>query len=339
MDRITLRLALITMPAFFVSACGGGGGGGDSVGAMNVAVTDAPVDGVAEVWVEFYAVTLKPSGDDEKCVPDTDDPEIQPIIEDELAAECAEGQGGQLTYTFDTPRSINLKALTDGRIELLLDEDVPAGRYNWMKLHVNADFDGIYDSYVVVDGGGMVELRVPPDRLKLGNHFTVTAGGESGFVIDWNLRMGLTDPTGQPGYKLQPSLRITDMNEYGSIEGQVSANLLPPTNGDCTSDEATSEGNVVYIYTGNDVLPDDVDNIEPDPLVTADVKLNIDSGEYEYRATFLSPGPYTVAFTCQGRDDVMPDFEQPNLPVDDALIFTDGVNVEVEDGVTKTVSF
>jgi hypothetical protein len=338
MGKFNARLILTAIAACILSACGGGGGSG-GVGAMSVAVTDAPVDGVSEVWVEFYAITLKPANGDEECVPESEPPEIQPVETDELDTECTEEQGGQLTYTFDAPRTINLKALTDGRIELLLDEDVPAGRYNWMKLHVNAEFDGVYDSYVVEEGGGMLELRVPPDRLKLGNHFTVTAGGDSGFVIDWNLRMGLTNPVGQPGYKLQPSLRITDMNEYGTIEGMVSAALLPPVNADCTSNENTGAGNVVYIYTDADVVPDDVDSMDPDPLVTADVKLNVDSGKHEYRATFLSPGPYTVAFTCQGGDDVMPDAEQPDLPVDDQLVFTDGVNVVVEDGATKTVDF
>jgi hypothetical protein len=339
MDVLNIRLVLAGIAACVLSACGGGGGGG-GVGAVSVAVTDAPVDGVADVWVEFYAVTLKPADDNAECVPEVDPPEIQPIdTDDETDNECEEGTDGQLTYTFDTPRTINLKALTDGKIELLFGDDVPAGRYNWMKLHVNAEFDGIYDSYVVEEEGGMVELRIPPDRLKLGNHFTVVAGGESRFVIDWNLRMGLTDPVGQPGYKLQPSLRITDMVEYGTIAGTVDMNLLPPANTDCSSDLVSGAGNVVYIYRDADVTPDDIDNIDPDPLTTADVKLNIDSGNQEYMATFLKPGPYTVAFTCQGSDDVVPDPEQPNLPVDDALIFTDGINATVEDDLTTIVDF
>jgi hypothetical protein len=287
-------------------ACGGGSGGG--TGTLNLAVTDAPIDGVTEVWVEFDAITLKPMN------------------------------GTQIEYRFDTPRSINLKALTDGKVELLFGEEVPAGQYVWMKLDVNAEFDSIFDSYVMQDGGGQVELRIPPDRLKLGNEFTVAQGGETAFVIEWNLRMGLTDPVGQPGYKLQPSLRITDMTEHGTIAGIVDPNLLPPIDSSCTSDPNSGDGNVVYVFEGLDILPDDIDGILPDPLTTADVRLNND-GNQEYMLPFLSPGDYTVAFTCQGADDAMPDPENSALPVDNAIEFTAGINTTVLDGQTTIVNF
>lgn len=306
MNTQARKLGLATLAAMSLIACGGGGGTG--TGTLNIAITDAPVDGVTEVWVEFDGVTLKPQN------------------------------GAQIEYLFDTPKSINLKALTDGNVELLFGEEVPAGEYVWMKLAVNAEFDNIFDSYVMEDGGGQVELRVPPDRLKLGNQFTVTQGGETAFVIEWNLRMGLTNPVGQPGYKLQPSLRITDMNEHGTIAGLVDASLLPPVDATCTSDPNTGDGNVVYVFEGLDIMPDDIDGILPDPLTTADVRLN-DQGNQEYSVPFLSPGDYTVAFTCQGADDVVPDPETPDLPVEDAIEFTAGINATVFDGQTTTVDF
>ena len=270
-------------------------------------MTDAPVDGVTEVWVEFTGVTLKPKN------------------------------GAQVSYVFDTPKSVDLKDLTDGKVQLILDETVTAGDYVWMKLDVNADHDNVFDSYVV-DSTGQVEILVPPDRLKLGNLFTVTAGGGVSFVIEWNLRMGLTNPLGLPGYKLQPSLRITDMNAHGTIAGTVDANLLPPVDTNCTSDQNTGAGNVVYIYQGFDVVPDDHDGIAPDPLTTADVRLD-DQGNQSYMAPFLPPGEYTAAFTCQGADDIAPDPDDPGLPVDDAIAFTAGINATVTEGQTTTVDF
>ena len=308
MKRSGLNIAFAGIATFALGACGSDGSGGGT-GTVNVAVTDATVDNVAEVWVEFDAVTLKPRN------------------------------GPQQRFEFDAPKAVNLKALTNGKIEMLLDEEVPAGEYIWTKLDVNAEFDGVYDSYVIEEGGGQIELRVPPDRLKLGNEFTVAAGGTTAFVIDWNLRMGLTDPVGQPGYKLPPSLRITDMTEYGTIAGTVDAGLLPPVNDACTSDPNSGAGNVVYIYPGFDVMPDDIDGIAPDPLTTADVVLNPDSGNNEYLATFLPPGDYTVAFTCQGADDVMPDPDNPGLDADDTLTFTPGLNRTVQDGQTTDASF
>ncbi len=307
MIRRGYKPGLSALASAVLFGCGGGGNSGPGTGTLSVGVTDAPVDGVTDVWVEFDAITLK------------------------------HANGEQQVFTFDPPRKVNLKELTDGKIELLLDEEVTAGEYIWMKLDVNAEFDGVMDSYVMEDGGGMVELRIPPDRLKLGNHFTVVQGGRSAFVIEWNLRMGLTDPVGQDGYKLQPSLRITDMAASGTIAGMVDTGLIavPP----CTSDPNTGDGNVVYVYEELDISPDDIDGIAPDPLTTADVRLNQESGNHEYLVPFLPTGDYTVAFTCESADDVIPDEDQLGLAVDDTLTFTDGVNAKVVDGQTTVVDF
>lgn len=302
--KILISRATCTLAACALAGCGGSGGDAGT-GQLNIAVTDAPVDGVTEVRVAFDGITLKPAN------------------------------GPQREYHFDTPRTIDLKALTDGRIESLLDERVPAGRYNWMKLDVNAEIDGVFDSYVIIDSGGQIELRIPSDRLKLGNGFTVTQDGETAFVIEWNLRMGLTNPVGQPGYKLQPSLRITDMTQWGAIAGTVETGLI--TDASCTQD--SDDGNVVYVFEGSPVVPDDIDGISPDPLTTADVRLNIATGNHEYYAPFLAPGNYTVAFTCQGTDDAVPDADMPGSPVDDAITFTNGISVMVANGDTTTVDF
>ena len=39
------------------------------------------------------------------------------VDEDDDDTECEVGDGGQLVYTFDEPRTIDLKELTDGKIE------------------------------------------------------------------------------------------------------------------------------------------------------------------------------------------------------------------------------
>jgi hypothetical protein len=306
-----LKTLVFALP-LLIAGCGGGGGSSGSAGGtgiVSVAITDGPVDDVTQIVVEFDGATFKPV------------------------------DGEQVSYDFE-PRQIDLKALNNGKFEILFEQEVPAGVYEWIKLDVNADFDeDPTDSYVVTDTGEQIELRVPPGKLKLGNEFTVFANGQSAFVIEWNLRMGLTNPVGQPGYKLQPSLRITDMNMFGTIAGTVAAELLPPIDESCTSDPNTGDGNVVYIYAGSDVIPDDIDGIEPEPYTTADVRLNDVSGNNEYLATFLPPGPYTVAFTCQGQDDMIPDPDMPDIDTDDEISFTSGQNAQVSDGLTTTINF
>lgn len=304
------RLTGTALAISLLAACGGGSGGGGN-GSLTLAVTDGPVDGVDQVVVEFTGVTLKPQG------------------------------GSAFDVVFDLPLAIDLKTLNSGNTELLLDgETVPSGRYEWIRLNVNANFDNVLDSYVVEEGGGQVELRVPSgdnSGLKLVSGFTVVAGGEAAFVIDWNLRQGLVQAPGQQGYKLQPALRITDMQEYGTIAGTVATGLV--TAEGCTSDPNTGEGNTVYIFAGAGVIPDDIDGAEAEPLATAEVRLDIGSGNYEYMAPFLAPGAYTVAFTCMAADDQVPDSENPGADVDDPIVFTGGVDATVTDGNTTPINF
>ncbi len=298
------------LPAMLLAACGGGGGSGGT-GAVSLAITDAPVDGVDQVWVQFEAVELKPKN------------------------------GSAIRFEFDTPLSVDLKTLTGSNTEVLLNsEEVPAGEYNWIRLIVNADFDGEPDSYVMTDMGELVEIRVPSGELKLVSGFTVVQGGEASFVIDWNLRMGLTRPPGLPGYLLKPAHRIVDLQEYGGIEGTVDTALL--THESCTSDMNTGEGNEVYVFAGAGVTPDDVDDVDPEPVTTARVMLNEDSGNYEYSLPFMAPGTYTVAFTCQAGDDISPDptvLPPPDPAADNVIEFTPGIDVTVVAEQTETVNF
>lgn len=308
-----IKPATATLLIGLLAGCGGGGSsdGGGTTGALSLAITDGPVDGVEQVVVEFTGLSLKPKS------------------------------GNAFDIDFAAPLSIDLKSLNSGNTGILLNaEQVPAGEYNWLRLKVNAEFDNVMDSFVIEEGGGQVELRVPSGAnsgLKLVSGFTVVAGGDASFVIDWNLRQGLVRPPGQPGYKLQPALRIIDMQDYGTIAGTVATSLV--TDPTCTSDPNTGEGNTVYVFAGAGVTPDDYDGIDPESLATAEVRLNGGSGNLEYRATFLAPGPYTVAFTCMAADDRVPDDANLGLDVDDPIGFTAGVNATVTDGSTTTVNF
>lgn len=305
------RLLVGSFPVFGISvlvACGGGDSGGS--GTMTLALTDAPVDGASQIVVEFTGVTVKPK------------------------------MGSAIDFNFPQPVSQDLLALATGNTHLLLDQQqLPAGDYEWIRLNVNASCDSVDDSYVVTSTG-QHELNVPSSQntgLKLVSGFTVLQGGAVSFVIDWNARAGLVAPNGQQCYKLKPALRITDMAQYGTISGTVDAALL--TAQGCTSDLNTGAGNAVYVYGGHGVLPDDIDGIDPEPLTTADVRLNDQSGHYEYSATFLPVGPYTVAFTCQAQDDNPPDPDNPQLNADDPIEFTAGHDVDVMNGETAVVDF
>jgi hypothetical protein len=251
-------------------ACSGGSSAPtqDSTGTINIAITDAAVDTVSEVWVEFTGVTLKPRTGDE-------------VVE-----------------TFDPPKTINLLDLQDGKTAALLpDTVVPAGSYNWMRLGVNAEFDNVMDSYALLDDGSQVELRIPSGSqsgLKLVSGFTVTQNASTNLVIDWDLRKALSDPIGQPGMHLRPALRVTDMASFGTLQGDVAESL---TSADGCGDDA-SVGNAVYVYNGVVDSPFDIRGADTDPVVTATV-----GEDLAYMISYLSAGDYTAAFTCQAELD------------------------------------
>lgn len=299
-----MRQATVAIAALVaLSACGGGSADSDGLGILSIAITDAAVEDVSEVWVEFSGVTLKPQS------------------------------GNEIVFDFDTPKSFNLLELQNGNTaELLPATRVPAGPYNWIRLAVNAEFDNVMDSYVMKTDGSQVELRIPSGSqsgLKLVSGITVTQDQSTNIVIDWDLRKALSYPQGQPGMHLRPALRVTDMAAFGTLRGNVAAALLEDAT--CTNDLVAGTGSAVYVYEGDVATPDDIDGTASDPLVTSTVVLG-DNDLYEYQVNYLSIGQYTVALTCQASDD--------DPEIDDDIAFAASVTgVEIFDGEVTVVDF
>lgn len=302
-SRSAVRAAISGCAVLLIAGCGGSGGSnGADTGSLTLSLTDAAADTAERIVLEITGVTVKPRG------------------------------GSQEVITLDPAISVDLLALTDGTVATLLDErEMIAGEYEWLRLEVDESL-----SYVEPSSGGMVDVRIPSARgLQLSSGFVITVDGNTEFVIDWDARQGLTDPQGQEGFILRPSLRIIDMATYGSILGTVADGL---TMDGCENDPATDAGNAVYVYSGADVIPDDIDNNEPNPLVTAPVRLQSD-GSYGYQVHYVPPGDYTVAFTCQGLADSVPVDEADPLDGDDMIEFIDPQNAVVVDDQDTVIDF
>ncbi|MDX1402946.1 MAG: DUF4382 domain-containing protein [Woeseiaceae bacterium] len=290
--------------ALLMTGCGGGGGDNPAAvptatGFIHIAITDAPIDEVSVVNIQFAAVTLKPASGDE------------------------------ITIEFDPPKDIDLVTLSDGTTaELLPDTAVIAGRYNWLAFDVNAEFDNVFDSYAMIPGG-QVELRVPSaNGLRLVSGFTVTQDQTTNLVIDWDLRKALADPLGQPGLHLRSALRVTDMASFGTLRGSVDAALVMDAS--CTNDLAADTGNAVYLYQGMVAAPGDIGDATLEPYATASVSQN-GAGDYVYEINFLPVGEYTAVFTCQASDDMS--------DTDDDIEFSASQTFTIEDGETSEVNF
>lgn len=261
-------LAAAALPLFLV----GCGDSGDS-GSMTLSLTDGPVDTANKVVVRFDSVTLKPA------------------------------EGEAIKFEFEEAKNIDLLTLTGTASTPLLDNvNLDPGKYEWIRLGVQAEKDNVMDSYIELADGSQKELYVPSGSnsgLKLNKGFTVQTGGAVSYTIDFDLRKSITESNGD--YKLRPTLRIVDNTEVGSISGTVDATLISNQCVGYVADTATNHG-AVYVFTGADVTPVDLQGTNSDPVTTAFVKYSESS--YSYEAGFLEAGDYTLAYTCSNADDI-----------------------------------
>jgi hypothetical protein len=269
---------------------------------------DTPVDDVTEVNVEIAAIWLKPAG---------------------------EGAPFQLPLT-ETPITIDLLAHTQENAAILVEDALVApGSYEWLAMDVNASIDGVPDSYVMTDHGTQVEIFVPSSRVRLVSGFEVQPNEALELLFDWDLRKGLVYPPGLQAFLLKPAFRVIGVTEYGALRGTVPVTTVSDATNDCNADVPADEqnfdvGNVVYVFTGHDIEPDDIDAIvgdDAEPMATITAVLNAASTHYEYRS-LLPFGEYTIAFTCQaGNDDSEDDnTDSATAPV---AFFADTFNVTI----------
>ena len=295
--NLAIKTLLFVSPALLLSSCGSDGDSADALGALSFAITDSPVDAAEKVVVRFNGIEIKPA------------------------------DGDAISFDFSSPRDIDLLALQGGNAAPLISgESVPAGNYNWVRLKVSAVQDNIFDSYIQIDGI-QYELRIPSGNetgLKLVSGFTVAQGGNANYTIDFDLRKSVVAPPGQaPVMMLKPALRLVNNIEVGTMTGVVDSSLIAA---ECEG-EATG---AVYVYSGSDVSPDDLDGDAGDPLTSGAVTLD-EGGTYRYTIAFLAAGNYTASYSC--------DTDADDPESDDSLVFVGTQNASITAGATTTVSF
>ena len=295
--------------ASLLTACGGGGSG-SSTGTLNLGLTDASVDDAKAVVVEFTGVQLQSAGGDR----------IDHDYLDEVTGDPA-------------PRHIDLLALTGGTTELLLDGvTLNAGRYNWIRLKVNAE-RGVIDSYIDLLDDTRHSLYIPSGAetgLKLNRGFEVPEGGTASFTIDFDLRRSVHYPSGLDGDRiLRPTLRLVDDNTAGALTGTVASGVIT-ADPDC---DGVKYVGAVYVFDSDDAV-DDLDGTG-DPVTSAKVA---NDGTYSYTVAFLPEGEYSIAFTCDADIDD-PGKDADTDPTDGPVNFIGETPVTMTAGKTTTHSF
>lgn len=295
----SIRLFTISALAAGVAACGGGGSSSDSTGTASFALTDAAVDSVNSVNITVVAVELKPRG------------------------------GKTLSFDVEDPESlenINLLDLQHGTIKTLLnDQELPAGEYEWIRLKL-----GDESTFSVVnDQGAKHDLFIPSGSTRglQTSGFVVPEGGMVDFTIDFDVRKSLIAPPGLGSYLLKPVLRLVDNSDVGTIAGSIDSTLLSQA-----CEDAALYAGAVYVYEGHGVTPDDLGS-QNEPLVAVPV----DTTTYDYQASFLPSGDYTISYSCDmdERQDADGNLIDENL----TFIPPEGFEVSVQSSKTTEVDF
>lgn len=215
-----------------LAACGGGGSGDGgsfgTTGELNLAITDAPVDGASHVYVTITGIKLKRTGSDEEKLID--------VIGDEIP--------------------VDLLTLSNGTTRLLFSEKVTAGDYQWARFQVS-------EASIVWEGGGSEDLQLPTqDELKTSGNFTVPSNGVANYTVDWDLRKSIVEVGSSGNYKLKPVLHLRDDDNVGFIQGQLDGTFVA---NECTG---LTDVPAVYVYNGHGIVPDDMGSAGVAPIAS-----------------------------------------------------------------------
>jgi hypothetical protein len=200
--------------------------------------------------------------------------------ENEAQSESADDDDRPFVVIFSSEegKSFNLLELQNGRTDLLADAEVPAGRYDQMRIIVS-------EGLVTLTDGREFRLNVPSGDetgIKLHCEFEVAEDEPTVLLLDVDLSRAFSPIPGGPiespdqieSFRFSPSIamRLIDMLEAGGISGQVT-----------DQSGAALPGVSVTLYRGDE----EVANTSTD-----------ENGAYAFGG--LPTGDYRVTFSASG---------------------------------------
>jgi hypothetical protein len=315
--EVTMRkIPAVSLPILFaclVSAsttgCGvsssSSDGGTGGTGILNLAISDAPVDNAAALWLTLTRVTLDGVGG-------SPDQETFEIPEDRQNVNLMEYTGNSNAVLLQD------LSVSEGSYKLRLDVDLTftkSEQKSWIAFDARTDECAVPG---VVWSEDMETCRYPlaiPSGEQSGfrpkGEILVSAGGVSDFTVEFDLRKNVVNPSNPAdiAFKLKPTgLRLVDEAEAGSIAGAVVLDA------GCSFENAR-----VYLYDrtdeDGDFIPDDIHDHNTTYVTSVAVTEETVDGvsHYEYLIGFVSAGEsYAVALTCEALDQ--PEVDEENFP-------------------------
>jgi hypothetical protein len=239
------------------------------------------------------------------------DPDISGVEANVLGLEFRRDDGTSVTLEFRTGELVDLIDLTDGDpLRLFTDEELPAGRYTGARLLFDED-EG--DNAVTAGNDEFPLLLADGEFAAVDFLVEDEERSQEKLTLMLDLRQSLDFDEASAEYTLTPRLRAIRTDDAARIEGTVTVV--------CPAGTPLATGGAVYLFSGANVQPDDLDGAGVEPLATTRVVDPV-IARPRYALRFLPAGDYTLALTCRGNEDV--------LGVDDDLAFRNVTNVQVD---------
>lgn len=247
------------------------------------------------------------------------DPNINQVVVNVRGLEFT-GSSGTKTLEFTDPQQLDLMdyRTDDNALRMFTSEELPEGSYTGVRLLLDEDQD---DSFVSVSGSTeQFPLNVADgESAPVDFEFEDNDRQNESFTLMLDLRQSLSFDNDNDEYTLTPVLRAVRTDEIGRIEGDLTVT--------CPSGDSLIEG-AVYLFQGQDITPDDLDNSGVEPFATSPVFTSNNNTTFFYSLRVLPEGSYTMAVTCKGNDD--------DPATDEDLEFRNIVNVELDQNEVLT---
>jgi hypothetical protein len=242
------------------------------------------------------------------------DPDIAEVNVSLLGLKFEKSGGNTRTLEFTAGEPVDLLALSEGEpTRLFSDEPLADGTYSGVRLL----FDPDADATVVDAEGGEFPLKFEDaEYADVDIEVANQKNSSHSLTLTLDLRAALEFDRSNDRYVLTPTVRAVKSDKAARISGAIRF--------DCPSGRTLARDGAVYLYTGKDVTPDDLDGTEAEPYATTRVTTDDATGDHAYTLRNLASGEYTLALTCEGSDD------EPG--VDDAIAFHEARNVKVDAG-------
>lgn len=339
--------------ALALTGCGGSSSlsEGEATTPVTLSVSDAPLDDVNAVVLSYSRVAFLPIGEDDSegeggpIVIDIYKTDEQGNYVDENDIPLAEGET-------PLPLMVDLLSYQGSQSKALVtDQQVPVGNYK-LCVFVNDGDHPSFPSYVVVDdSGNQAPLSVKGNGkcpqgvgdleqtgvLFFNEAFAVNADNNN-FVVEFDLRRGLKEANGQnTGYSIQrTSVDLINTITTGTISGSVALTGFQGCESDSTSGNGFSHA--VYLYQG-DVAQAEMGPFSSSdlttPITAANVNYDESSNSYSYEFGFVTPGQYSLGYTCTANDDA----EEGLVIGEEFSIYQASTPVSVEAGAKADYNF